>query len=427
MLRSCAVRVPGYPDTNSHRKSPKPVPIPEGKIMADKQDMNIALLIDSDNVSAKYISNILSVLSKYGKITIRRMYGDWSQDRLKQWLHCSASYSLEPIMQMNNTPGKNASDIGLIIDAMDILYRNTVDGFCIASSDGDFNKLAKRLREAGKMVIGMGERKTPEAFRVSCERFIFLDVDSDDESDSTSSASSSAAKTKSAAKKKTAGKTTSKRSSGTASAGASSGSTSAAAAASGSSAPAQPVISDENTSHRADSYRTHAIDTSFDEDEGSYGFDSADVPSFTPREAIERTIIDIIDDNNADGKDTSLGEIGQRLATIYPDFDTRNYGYSKLTSFVKDLPRLQMTSHDNAQWVSLRGSSDGDIEQQIIGIFRKHGAKDLDIGLLKQELSAVNPNLDDTIRKSGVTRFNVYLNRNIHSVEVNGPTVTLLV
>lgn len=406
--------------------------------MADKQDMNIALLIDSDNVSAKYISNILSVLSKYGKITIRRMYGDWSQDRLKQWLHCSASYSLEPIMQMNNTPGKNASDIGLIIDAMDILYRNTVDGFCIASSDGDFNKLAKRLREAGKMVIGMGERKTPEAFRVSCERFIFLDVDSEDDSENASSAASSAAKTKPAAKKKTAAKTTSKRSSGTASAGASAGSTSAAAAASGSSsapgasvsgfsASAQPVFSDESTSHRADSYRTHAIDTSFDEDEGSYGYDSADVPSFTPREAIERTIIDIIDDNNADGKDTSLGEIGQRLATIYPDFDTRNYGYSKLTSFVKDLPRLQMTSHDNAQWVSLKGSSDGDIEQQIIGIFRKHGTRDLDIGLLKQELSAVNPNLDDTIRKSGVTRFNVYLNRNIHSVEVNGPTVTLLV
>lgn len=402
--------------------------------MADKQDMNIALLIDSDNVSAKYISNILSVLSKYGKITIRRMYGDWSQDRLKQWLHCSASYSLEPIMQMNNTPGKNASDIGLIIDAMDILYRNTVDGFCIASSDGDFNKLAKRLREAGKMVIGMGERKTPEAFRVSCERFIFLDVDSEDDSEN----SSSAAKTKPAAKKKTAAKTTSKRSSGTASAGASAGSTSAAAAASGSSsapgasvsgfsASAQPVFSDESASHRADSYRTHAIDTSFDEDEGSYSFDSADVPSFTPREAIERTIIDIIDDNNADGKDTSLGEIGQRLATIYPDFDTRNYGYSKLTSFVKDLPRLQMTSHDNAQWVSLKGSSDGDIEQQIIDIFRKHGTRDLDIGLLKQELSAVNPNLDDTIRKSGVTRFNVYLNRNIHSVEVNGPTVTLLV
>ena len=85
-----------------------------------------------------------------------------------------------------------------------------------------------------------------------------------------------------------------------------------------------------------------------------------------------------------------------------------------------------MTSRDGAQWVTLKGSSDDDIEQQIARIFEKHKTRDLDIGLLKQELRAINPNLDDTIRKSGVTRFNVYLNRNIHSVEVNGPTVTLL-
>ncbi len=113
------------------------------------------------------------------------MYGDWTQDRLHSWMKCSAPYSLTPVMQPNNTPGKNASDIGLIIDAMDILYGGDVQGFCIVSSDGDFNKLATRLREAGKVVIGMGEKKTPESFRVSCERFIFLDIiagnDSDDE------------------------------------------------------------------------------------------------------------------------------------------------------------------------------------------------------------------------------------------------------
>ena len=142
------------------------------------EDINIALLIDADNISSKYVPLILSELSKYGKITIRRMYGDWTQDRLHSWMKCSAP-------QPNNTPGKNASDIGLIIDAMDILYGGDVQGFCIVSSDGDFNKLATRLREAGKVVIGMGEKKTPESFRVSCERFIFLDIiagnDSDDE------------------------------------------------------------------------------------------------------------------------------------------------------------------------------------------------------------------------------------------------------
>lgn len=123
------------------------------------EDMNIALLIDADNISAKYISGILSELSKYGKITVRRMYGDWSQDRLRNWLSAASGYSLTPMMQQNNTPGKNASDICMIIDAMDILYTGDVQGFCIASSDGDFNKLATRLREAGKFVIGMGEKR----------------------------------------------------------------------------------------------------------------------------------------------------------------------------------------------------------------------------------------------------------------------------
>ena len=132
---------------------------------AEEKDINIALLIDADNISAKYISAILSELSRYGKITIRRMYGDWTQERLRSWFNQAAKYSLTPIMQPNNTPGKNASDIGLIIDAMDILYEGKVQGFCIVSSDGDFNRLATRLREAGMTVIGMGEKKTPEAFQ----------------------------------------------------------------------------------------------------------------------------------------------------------------------------------------------------------------------------------------------------------------------
>ena len=119
------------------------------------KDINLALLIDVDNIAYRYTENILSELSKYGKVTIRRMYGDWSQLRLKSWLSIASKYSLTPIMQPNNSPGKNASDIGLIIDAMDILYSGEVEGFCIVSSDGDFNKLATRIREAGKVVIGM--------------------------------------------------------------------------------------------------------------------------------------------------------------------------------------------------------------------------------------------------------------------------------
>ena len=134
------------------------------------EDLNIALLIDSDNVSPRYISGILSELSKYGKITIRRMYGDWSQDRLHSWMRCSSRFSLTPVMQPNNTPGKNASDIGLIIDAMDILYTGDVQGFCLVSSDGDFNKLATRLREAGKIVgvaVNSDANECPMTFDLS--------------------------------------------------------------------------------------------------------------------------------------------------------------------------------------------------------------------------------------------------------------------
>ena len=177
---------------------------------AEEKDINIALLIDADNISAKYISAILSELSRYGKITIRRMYGDWTQERLRSWFNQAAKYSLTPIMQPNNTPGKNASDIGLIIDAMDILYEGKVQGFCIVSSDGDFNRLATRLREAGMTVIGMGEKKTPEAFRVSCERFIFLDVieSSEEDAEDTARRASQGAKKNNTTEKAETKKTT---------------------------------------------------------------------------------------------------------------------------------------------------------------------------------------------------------------------------
>ena len=422
--------------------------------MENEEDkkINIALLIDSDNVSAKYISSILSLLSKYGKITIRRMYGDWSQDRLRPWLRQSATYSLEPIMQMNNTPGKNASDIGLIIDAMDILYRNTVGGFCLCSSDGDFNKLAKRLREAGKMVIGMGEKKTPEAFRASCERFIFLDDDDDDSVSSGKSAKTSESPRKRRTTQSSSTQTSARGSRTPASTAAPSSVSAASAVAVSNGSVAQPavasmpvaaavqpasagktsVLADQSAASRDnDAFRGNVSYSLLDGPETSSAqaepSDSdSDAKAFTPKADIEKSIIDMITDNSADGKDTSLGEIGSRLQIVYPDFDAQNYGYSKLMNFVKDFSSLSVTNRDNHIYVSLNGSSDSDIEQQISGIFKKHNTKELDLGLIKEELMQINPNLNATIRATGVTRFNVYLNRNIHSVEVNGSTVTLL-
>ena len=374
------------------------------------EDLNIALLIDADNVSPRYISGILSELSKYGKITIRRMYGDWSQERLHSWMKCSSRFSLTPVMQPNNTPGKNASDIGLIIDAMDILYTGDVQGFCLVSSDGDFNKLATRLREAGKFVIGMGEKKTPESFRVSCERFIFLDIiESEDptarrrsESYSESASGKSASGTNTAARRKRAAVSEPALPYKTSAGSAQSSSTSSA------SSPASYSIAKTQE------------DPDLDQD-----YDSDSEASFTDKETIEAAIISIITDNNAEGKETGLGEIGSRLVKIFPDFDVRNYHYSKLSEYLKDFPSLKVENRDNAVWVSLNSSTDSEIEQQILRIFKKHGTDDMYMATLKKELLELNPNLEASIRRSGVTRFSVYLHRMIGSVEVNGRHVSL--
>ncbi len=134
-----------------------------------------ALLIDADNVSAKYIKPILTELSKYGNITYKRIYGDWTSTQHSSWKEELLKNSITPIQQFSYTQGKNATDSAMIIDAMDILYTNDVDGFCIVSSDSDFTRLVSRLRESGKMVIGMGENKTPEPFRKACDKFTILE------------------------------------------------------------------------------------------------------------------------------------------------------------------------------------------------------------------------------------------------------------
>lgn len=134
-----------------------------------------ALLIDADNVSAKYIKPILTELSKYGNITYKRIYGDWTSTQHSSWKDELLKNSIMPIQQFSYTQGKNATDSAMIIDAMDILYTNDVDGFCIVSSDSDFTRLVSRLRESGKVVIGMGENKTPEPFRKACDKFTILE------------------------------------------------------------------------------------------------------------------------------------------------------------------------------------------------------------------------------------------------------------
>ena len=139
------------------------------------EDKKLALLIDSDNISAKYLSGILDELTQYGVTTYRWIYGDFTTSANAKWSGKLLEKSIIPIQQFSNTSGKNATDSALIIDAMDLLYNSNVDGFCIVSSDSDFTRLASRLRESGKMVIGMGEKKTPDSFRAACTVFTELE------------------------------------------------------------------------------------------------------------------------------------------------------------------------------------------------------------------------------------------------------------
>lgn len=143
-------------------------------------EKRFALLIDADNVSAKYIKPITDELSNYGTVTIKRIYGDWTLTLHAKWKDALLENSLTPIQQFGYTQGKNATDSAMIIDAMDILYTGSVDGFCIVSSDSDFTRLASRLRESGRMVIGMGEKKTPTPFRRACDVFTTLELLLDD-------------------------------------------------------------------------------------------------------------------------------------------------------------------------------------------------------------------------------------------------------
>lgn len=140
------------------------------------KDIKMAVLIDGDNIPSKYISEMMEEIAKYGTPTIKRIYGDWTKPHLSKWKNVLLQNAISPMQQYSYTSGKNATDSAMIIDAMDILYSGKVDAFCLISSDSDFTKLATRLREAGMLVYGMGEQKTPEPFIVACDKFIYLEI-----------------------------------------------------------------------------------------------------------------------------------------------------------------------------------------------------------------------------------------------------------
>lgn len=249
-------------------------------------EKRFALLIDADNVSAKYIKPITDELSKYGTVTYKRIYGDWTLTLHAKWKDALLENSITPIQQFGYTQGKNATDSAMIIDAMDILYTRSVEGFCIVSSDSDFTRLASRIRESGLTVIGMGEKKTPTPFRKACDIFTTLEL----------LLGESAGKSNGRGKGR----------------------------------------GDQGGSNNVQSTGTSSLS----------------------KEEVEQAVVNIITDNQNNGKSTGLGEVGSRLLKRYPDFDVRSYGTNQLKKLLDEFQSVVITKDGSSVTVELAEDKD---------------------------------------------------------------------
>jgi len=145
--------------------------------MTQNQTQNkLAVLIDADNAQPAILDGLVAEIAKYGVASMKRIYGDWTNPKLKGWKDMLLDYAIQPVQQFEYTRGKNSTDSAMLIDAMDLLYTEKLDGFCIVSSDSDFTRLASRIREAGLMVLGFGEKKTPKPFVSACDKFTYTEI-----------------------------------------------------------------------------------------------------------------------------------------------------------------------------------------------------------------------------------------------------------
>mgnify|MGYP002371444319 CR=1 FL=1 len=240
----------------------------------------LAVLIDADNIPARHAAAILDEIAGFGEPSLRRVYGDWSSSSLGPWKEQARDLGLVMHQQSANTKGKNASDIGLVIDAMDILHAGKVDGFVLVSSDSDFTRLASRIREDGLQVIGIGEAKTPESLRKVCNRFVLIEniVNSTD--------------------------------------------------------PARAVGA------RADSLAEPAVPARESQPKTDKQPDTASAKR-PAAEAIP-LILAAMKKINADQDWYPLGQLGQFITQLYPDFDSRSYGKPKLSDLLRSLPRFEV-------------------------------------------------------------------------------------
>ena len=276
-------------------------------------EKRFAVLIDADNVSAKYIKYIMDEIADYGIATYKRIYGDWTKPGTVSWKDVLLENSVTPVQQYGYTVGKNATDSAMIIDAMDILYSGNVEGFCIVSSDSDFTKLASRLRESGMLVVGMGERKTPKPFIAACNQFKYLDVLAESEKKSME-LEDSRVKAEPVHDSEKAGKSESKK----------------------------------DKDAEADMKAKNILATS---DNGDAGKNMTDIS------VIKAAILKMMNEVDEDAQRMNMGELGSRLVKRYPDFDVRNYGDTKLSKFLKKFDFLEINSDGkggSSMWVTLR-------------------------------------------------------------------------
>lgn len=253
----------------------------------------LAVLIDADNTQPSIAAALLGEIAKYGVASVKRVYGDWTTDNLKGWKKVLIDLAIQPIQQFSYTVGKNATDGSMIIDAMDLLYTNRFDGFCLVSSDSDFTGLAVRLREAGLTVYGFGERKTPTSLVSACDKFIYLDV------------------LRGAAPKAKPAKEAASAPAKTAEAPAKTKARPAKKQGKSPESPAPVAPAEVRAEGRGDTKTDPRTDAEL-------------------QELLEQAIEDAADDDGW----APLGAVGNLIAKRKADFDSRNYGFKKLSELV---------------------------------------------------------------------------------------------
>ncbi|HEX3930160.1 MAG TPA: NYN domain-containing protein [Nocardioides sp.] len=248
-------------------------------------DGRVAVLIDCDNMSHRWVRAILAEAAKHGTLGIKRGYGDWTDSHLDGWRDKLPEYAIQPIQQFAYTVGKNSTDFSLVIDAMDLLYAGTVDTFCLVTSDSDFTRIAMRLRESGKQVHGIGARKTPRAFQSACDQFTYVEVLVGEGVE--------------------------------------------AAAAEPSEAPASTTGAVKATARKAVKKATPAK--------------KAAAPSKNDQvRQLTELLLPAVEANAKDDGWASLSAVGSYVVKTNPTFDSRNFGYAKLSTLVADLPALEV-------------------------------------------------------------------------------------